>query len=171
MRIGKEGSHRGRVRPPAKRLGGETSLMGSNPIPSASFGRQGFSPKTRFDTTKSCSQNRRVFRLLESSPILSSHKAHRHITHISHVLHNHPTVPSRRVEIAVSGLLQLRKANALPSTRNVVPVPADMKARQTQPLTLTVMLITMAAPKRQSKRLLLTTSHVVPGRQRQHQPD
>ena len=32
-----EGSHSGLVRPPAKRLGGETSLMGSNPIPSASL--------------------------------------------------------------------------------------------------------------------------------------
>ena len=31
----KEGSHRGLVRPPAKRLGGESPLMGSNPIPSA----------------------------------------------------------------------------------------------------------------------------------------
>ena len=32
-----EGSHSGLVRPPAKRLGGESSLMGSNPIPSASL--------------------------------------------------------------------------------------------------------------------------------------
>ena len=31
-----EGSHSGLVRPPAKRLGGEIPLMGSNPIPSAS---------------------------------------------------------------------------------------------------------------------------------------
>ena len=30
-----EGSHRGLVRPPAKRLGDESPLMGSNPIPSA----------------------------------------------------------------------------------------------------------------------------------------
>ena len=33
--IRQEGSHSGLVRPPAKRLGGESSLMGSNPIPSA----------------------------------------------------------------------------------------------------------------------------------------
>ena len=31
-----EGSHSGLVRPPAKRLGDESPLMGSNPIPSAS---------------------------------------------------------------------------------------------------------------------------------------
>ena len=30
-----EGSHSGLVRAPAKRLGGEIPLMGSNPIPSA----------------------------------------------------------------------------------------------------------------------------------------
>ena len=31
----REGSHSGLGRAPAKRLGGESSLMGSNPIPSA----------------------------------------------------------------------------------------------------------------------------------------
>ena len=35
LRVKKEGSHSGLVRAPAKRLGGESSLMGSNPIPSA----------------------------------------------------------------------------------------------------------------------------------------
>ena len=33
-----EGSHSGLVRPPAKRLGEEIPLMGSNPIPSADYG-------------------------------------------------------------------------------------------------------------------------------------
>ena len=32
-----EGSHSGLVRAPAKRLGGESPLMGSNPIPSAIY--------------------------------------------------------------------------------------------------------------------------------------
>ena len=35
--INLEGSHSGLVRAPAKRLGGESSLMGSNPIPSANL--------------------------------------------------------------------------------------------------------------------------------------
>ncbi len=34
-----EGSHSGLVRPPAKRLGDESPLMGSNPIPSAAMRR------------------------------------------------------------------------------------------------------------------------------------
>ena len=48
-----EGSHRGLVRPPAKRLGCENALMGSNPIPSAIFAG---SPEFHSDFTLTLSE-------------------------------------------------------------------------------------------------------------------
>lgn len=66
-----EGSHRGLVRAPAKRLGGESPLMGSNPIPSATWTiirRSVFiNMKTYYVWTIGCQMNKADSERLESA--------------------------------------------------------------------------------------------------------